>query len=145
MGDGGWFLASFSGFCQSFGFSLHPILDFISKKAHAKGELWENSVAWDLAASRSDILMRNFWKSPFLHIFACTSWVFGLNQVPWAVFTHPRTQLNFERRINSFRRHFSNKFWEFLWVIDRNDFLHICFQCKWLVDTVLSNTNTESK
>ena len=45
MGAAGWFSAIFSGSCQSFGVSLRQILDFILKKAHAKGELPENSVA----------------------------------------------------------------------------------------------------
>ena len=66
MGSWGRFLGHSSGKTKSFGVSLHQTRDFINRRAHAKGELPENSVARDLLASRSDmasqslgIFMRN--------------------------------------------------------------------------------------
>ena len=52
----GWFSAIFSGSCQSFGVSPRQILDFILKKAHAKGELWENSAAREQSATKSGLV-----------------------------------------------------------------------------------------
>ena len=58
----GWgrFWGHSSGKTKSFGVSLRQIRGFTLEKAHAKGELPENSVARDWLTTRSDLVAEIF-------------------------------------------------------------------------------------